>query len=145
MDLEAQVVDSPNSWAATNARQYVDSDGQDVDHPHKELMVLVYFRGRSTGRLRRVPVLSMREGDDWLIVASKGGADDHPQWYVNIAANPEVWVRDGADTHAATAVTLEGEERAAVWPALKQVMPMMSGYETKTDRVMPVVRLVRNV
>ncbi len=143
MDLESRVVESPHSWAANHVRQYLESDGRVVDHPHAEQMVVVYVEGRSSGQLRRFPLLARRDGEDWLVVASKGGAPDHPQWYLNLVAKPGVWVRDGADTHAATAVTLGPEERASVWPVITELLPMMAEYEAKTDRVMPVVRLVR--
>jgi proline iminopeptidase len=83
----------------------------------------------------------VEDGDDLLIVASKGGADHHPTWYLNIDADPHVWVRNKADFYEAHATTLEGEERAAAWGKLVEAMPFFGDYERKTDRVMPVIRL----
>ena len=72
-----------------------------------------------------------------------GGSPKHPTWYLNVAANPDVWVRDGADLFEATATTLEGEARDLAWNHFKESWSVFAGYEKKTDRVIPVVRLAR--
>jgi deazaflavin-dependent oxidoreductase (nitroreductase family) len=99
--------------------------------------------GAKSGRRRTAVVMPFPEGDDaWLIVASKGGAATHPAWFHNIAAHPdrvEVEV-DGRKT-AVTPQTLSGEERAAAWRRITSERPNFAGYETKTDRQIPVIRL----
>ncbi len=141
-DIESQAVDSPSEYVANQAQRYVASDGSDVEHPFADNLIILYVRGRRSGRIRRVPLVSVRDGGNLLIVGSKGGAASHPAWYSNLAADPNVWVRDKAEFHAATAVTLEGEERSAAWSKLVAAMPFFGEYERKTDRVMPVIRLV---
>ncbi|MDF1597577.1 MAG: nitroreductase family deazaflavin-dependent oxidoreductase [Acidimicrobiia bacterium] len=142
-DIETKAVDSPSEYVADQAREYLDSDGATVDHPHADRLILLYVRGRKSGQIRRVPLVSVRDGDDLLIVGSKGGAPNHPAWYLNLAADPRVWVRDRADFYAAAAETLEGEERAIAWSKLVAAMPFFGDYEKKTNRVMPVIRLTR--
>lgn len=142
-DIETQALDSPSEYVANQAREYLDSDGAAVEHPHADRLILLYVRGRKSGQVRRVPLVSVRDGDDLLIVGSKGGAPNHPSWYLNLAADPSVWVRDKADFYAAEAQTLEGDERAVAWSKLVAALPFFGGYEKKTDRVMPVIRLTR--
>jgi deazaflavin-dependent oxidoreductase (nitroreductase family) len=141
--IEAQAVDSPSEYVANQAKEYVVSDGSDIDHPFADRVFLLYFKGRKTGQVRRVPLVCVEDGDDLLIVASKGGADHHPTWYLNIDADPNVWVRNKADFYEARATTLEGDERANAWGKLVGAMPFFGEYELKTDRVMPVIRLER--
>jgi deazaflavin-dependent oxidoreductase (nitroreductase family) len=99
--------------------------------------------GAKSGQRRTAVVMPFPEGDDaWLIVASKGGAPSHPSWFYNLAAHPdqvEVEV-DGRKT-AVTPRTLTGEERATAWQRITTERPNFAGYEIKTDRQIPVVRL----
>ena len=141
--IEAEALDSPSEFISQQARQYVASNGADIQHPYADLVFLLYFRGRKTGQIRRVPLVCVEDGDDLLIVASKGGADHHPTWYLNIDADPSVWVRNKADFYEAHARTIEGEERAVAFEKLKNAMVFFAEYEEKTDRVMPVIRLSR--
>lgn len=141
--IESQALDSPSEYVANQARAYVASDGTDIDHPFADRVFLLYFKGRKTGEIRRVPLVCVEDGDDLLIVASKGGADHHPTWYLNIDADPHVWVRNKADFYEAYATTLEDEDRTVAWEKLVSGMPFFGEYELKTDRVMPVVRLER--
>ena len=141
--IETEALDSPSEYVARQARQYVASNGVDIEHPVADRVFLLYFRGRKSGQIRRVPLVCVEDGNDLIIVASKGGADHHPTWYLNIDADPNVWVRNKADFYEAQATTLEGQERAAAWAKMVKAMPFFGGYEQKTDRVMPVIRLSR--
>lgn len=141
--IEAEALDSPSEFVSNQARQYVASNGADIEHPVADRVFLLYFKGRKSGQIRRVPLVSVEDGDDLIIVASKGGADHHPTWYLNIDADPNVWVRNKADFYEAIATTLEGEERAVAFEKIKAAMGFFADYEQKTDRVMPVVRLSR--
>ncbi|MDR9450483.1 MAG: nitroreductase/quinone reductase family protein [Acidimicrobiia bacterium] len=141
--IEAEALDSPSEYVSRQAQQYVASNGADIEHPVADRVFLLYFKGRKSGQIRRVPLVCVEDGDDLIIVASKGGADHHPTWYLNIDADPNVWVRNKADFYEARATTLEGPERAAAWAKMVKAMPFFGEYEQKTDRVMPVVRLAR--
>lgn len=144
-DIEREAVDSPYPPVAEQARQYMESNGQVVDHPYANRVILLYVRGRSSGVIRRVPLVSVPDGNDLIIVASKGGAPEHPAWYLNLEADPKVWVRNKDEFFGATATTLEGEDRDRAWAKMIEVMPFFSAYETKTERVLPVVRLSHSV
>src|SRR5690606_17910557 len=103
--------------------------------------LLLTTTGRRTGQQRTTPLIYGEDDDRYVIVASKGGADDHPDWYVNLREIPEVQVQVGADVFAATARTADAEEKARVWPMMAEIWPDYDDYATKTDRDIPVVVL----
>lgn len=99
--------------------------------------------GAKTGQRRTTAVARLAEGDSWLIVASNNGAAEHPGWYHNIAAHPdEVWIEVEGSTARVEPAQLEGDERADAWRRIVARYPRFAGYEAKTDRHIPVLRLV---
>ena len=90
-----------------------------------------------------MPLIFGRDGDNYLIVASKGGADDPPAWYVNLEANPTVTVQDRGDVFKAVARTASDEEKPRLWPIMTKEWPDYDAYQTKTERPIPVVILER--
>ncbi len=106
---------------------------------------LLYLRtvGAKSGQPRTVPVMAFAEGaDTWLVVASRGGTAGHPSWLYNIAAHPDrIEVEIDGRKLAVTASMLSGEERTSAWKRITTSQPRFSGYEAKTDREIPVVRL----
>ncbi len=106
-------------------------------------IILLTTIGHRSGEERTVPLIFGRDGDDYLIVASKGGADEPPAWYVNLEANPEVTVQDRADVFKATARTATPEEQARLWPIVTKEWPHYDEYQTRTTRRIPVVVLER--
>jgi deazaflavin-dependent oxidoreductase (nitroreductase family) len=100
--------------------------------------------GAKSGRPRTAVVMPFPEGDDaWLIVASANGAAGHPAWLYNLAAHPDqVEIEVGGRNTAVTPRTLTGEERAVAWERITRERPNFAGYTQKTDREIPVVRLV---
>jgi deazaflavin-dependent oxidoreductase (nitroreductase family) len=99
--------------------------------------------GAKSGQRRTSAVMSFPDGDDaWFIVASRGGTADHPAWYYNIAKHPDrVEVETQGRKIAAVARTLGGEERADAWKRITREQPRFAGYQEKTDREIPVLRL----
>ncbi len=110
-------------------------------------MDLLYLTtiGAKTGQKRQSTVARFPDGDDaWLVVASAGGSAHHPAWYHNIAAHPDqVWIEFGGRTMRVTPTQLDGDARAQAWQRITQSQPRYSGYERKTDRAIPVIRLTR--
>jgi deazaflavin-dependent oxidoreductase (nitroreductase family) len=100
--------------------------------------------GAKSGQPRTAVVMPFPEGDDaWLIVASRNGAAGHPAWLYNLAAHPdEVEIEIEQRKTAVTPQTLSGEERAAAWERITSERPNFADYEQKTDREIPVVRLI---
>lgn len=106
---------------------------------------LIYLTtvGARSGERRTVPVMGFREQDgSWLIVASNGGGAGHPAWFHNMAAHPDrVEIEAEGRRSAAVPAALTGAERAAAWERITREQPRFAGYEDKTDRTIPVVRL----
>ena len=106
-------------------------------------MLILHTVGARTGQEREHPLVYRPLGDDVAIFASKAGAPDHPAWYHNLRANPEVTVEIGTERVPMRARVAEGEERERIWEAQKADQPGFAEYEAKTDRVIPVVVLER--
>lgn len=110
-------------------------------------LVLVHSIGAKSGAERVHPVLALRDGDAWLIAASKGGAPEHPAWFHNLVAHPEVVIevpdqRGGTDTVPVRATALEGSEHAAAWARFVERSPAFAQYDVRSGaRRIPVVRL----
>ena len=108
-------------------------------------LLLVTTTGAKSGNRITIPLVHSMDGDDVVIIASKGGHPSHPDWFHNIKANPSVTVELPGDvTYEATAVIAEGDERRRLFDAQAELMPNFKEYEQATDREIPVVRLVRN-
>jgi len=103
--------------------------------------LLLHTVGAKTGTARTASLTYARDGGDYLIVASKGGAPQHPGWYRNILANPEVDVQVGTSKMTARARTATGEERARLWEKALEFWPPYADYQRKTEREIPVVVL----
>jgi deazaflavin-dependent oxidoreductase (nitroreductase family) len=99
--------------------------------------------GRRSGRELPMPLIYGKSEDEFVIVASKGGAPQHPAWYLNLTAAPTVTVQVVADRFTATARTASGEERARLWKEMVEIYPPYAPYQTKTDREIPIVVLTR--
>jgi proline iminopeptidase len=105
--------------------------------------LLLTTKGRKTGDATTTPLIYERAGDDYVIVASKGGAPGHPGWYRNLTKEPHVGVQVKADAFPARARTAEGEERDRLWKLVNEQWPDYEAYQTRTDRQIPVVVLER--
>lgn len=99
--------------------------------------------GRKSGEPRKSALIYGEHEGDYVIVASLGGADHHPAWYLNLSQNPEVGVQVGADKFTAKARTADANEKAVLWPKMSAVWPDYDNYQQKTDRDIPVVVLER--
>jgi len=105
--------------------------------------LLLTTQGRKSGEPRTLPLIYGQDGKRYVIVASRGGAPDHPAWYKNLAATPTVEVQVAADKFEARASTAKGEERARLWKLMTQIWPAYDEYQGKTSRQIPVVVLER--
>jgi deazaflavin-dependent oxidoreductase (nitroreductase family) len=101
--------------------------------------------GAKTGQKRQTTVARFPDGEDaWLVVASAGGSAHHPAWYHNIAAHPDqVWIEFAGRQLRVTPTQLDADARAQAWQRITQLQPRYAGYEQKTDRAIPVIRLSR--
>jgi F420H(2)-dependent quinone reductase len=104
-------------------------------------VLLLTTTGRKSGKARTVPLLYTRDGDTYTVIASMGGAPQHPAWYTNLQANPSAEVAVGRDAVAVTARDAEGEERQRLWSSMTELYPAYDDYQKKTERRIPVVVL----
>ena len=140
---DEEPLDSATEWVADHTRRYVTSGGEDgADWQGAPCLVLT-TRGRRSGRLRRNTLIYGHDGEDYVVVASKGGADAHPQWFGNLVKSPIVTVQVGADVFTAQAATVTPDEKARLWPAMTAVWPAYDEYQARTDRDIPIVLLKR--
>ena len=102
---------------------------------------LVESVGRRSGKRRVHPLIVEREGDSFVIVASKGGVDRHPAWYLNLKANPETTVNWRGESHRVRAREAEGAERERLWGKMAETYPPYDSYQRRTERRIPVVVL----
>jgi len=107
-------------------------------------LVLVHHIGAKSGVERIAPLVPLLTDDRIYVFASKGGADTDPDWYRNLVANPHVTVELGTERFSATARTLTGSERDAIYAAQCAVEPQFADYQRRTKRLIPVVELVRD-
>ncbi|MFS2295229.1 MAG: nitroreductase family deazaflavin-dependent oxidoreductase [Actinomadura sp.] len=126
-----------------HVRRYQETDGE-VGHEWEGTVTLLLTTvGRRSGKERTTPLIYQPEGDAYVVVASKGGADDHPEWYKNLQANPEVKVQVKGDKFTARARTATPEEKPSLWRKMTSVWPQYDEYQQKTSRDIPVVVLER--
>jgi proline iminopeptidase len=127
-----------------HVERYIETDGEE-GHIWREgsTVLLLTTTGRKTGTQSTTPLIYGLDGDNPVIVASKGGAPEHPGWYRNLTKTPEVEVQIKGDRFQARARTVEGEERDRLWATMNEIWPHYAEYQTKTERQIPVVVLER--
>ena len=103
--------------------------------------LLLATTGRKSGEEKMLPLIYGPAGDDYVIIASKGGFPSHPAWYLNLVDNPSCRIQVGADHFNVRARTAEGEERETLWQAMAEIYPPYNDYQAATDRKIPVVVL----
>jgi deazaflavin-dependent oxidoreductase (nitroreductase family) len=127
-----------------HVRRYVETDGE-VGYIWREgtPILILTVTGRKSGKEYSTPLIFGEDDGNYVIVGSQGGRPHHPDWYLNLAANPEVGVQVKADKFRARARTAEGEERERLWRQMNGIWTHYDEYQEKTDRVIPVVVLER--
>jgi deazaflavin-dependent oxidoreductase (nitroreductase family) len=119
--------------------------GGPIEGMNRDRLLLLTTTGVRSGTARTTPMMFHRDGDRLLVIASNVGARTHPDWYLNLVADPRVVVEVGAEQFDATAVPLTGNERERMWTMLKENYPFFAEHEAKTSREIPVVALARRV
>lgn len=132
---------APSPWEpiADHVERYLATDGRDGALWEGAEVVILSTVGRRSGQLRRTPLIRVRDGERYLVVASMGGAPSHPQWYLNITENPEVTIQDRADVHEMAARVADAKEKAELWPVAVAAWPDYDAYQQSTDRDIPLV------
>jgi deazaflavin-dependent oxidoreductase (nitroreductase family) len=126
-----------------HVRRYEETDGE-VGYLWNGATILVLTTtGRKSGEPRKFALIYDSRGDDLVVVASKGGAPDHPGWYKNLLAHPDASVQVRGERFDVRARTAEGAEREELWRLMNRSWPNYDTYATRTDREIPVVVLER--
>ena len=128
-------------YGKEHVRRYQETDGAEGHDWNNTTVLLLTTRGRTSGQPYTTPLIYQKHGDDYVVVASKGGDPDHPDWYKNLLANPEVEVQVKADRFKACARTATAGERPELWRLMTATWPDYDEYAKKTDREIPVVVL----
>lgn len=128
-------------WVREHAERYVRSNGRDGHEWNGVHTLLLTTRGKRSGRLRLMPLIYGRDGDSYVVVASKGGAPVNPGWFHNLAAEPSVRIQVGADVMPATARIADESDRDRLWPRMLEIWPDYEEYQARTERVIPLVVL----
>jgi deazaflavin-dependent oxidoreductase (nitroreductase family) len=127
-----------------HVKRYRETDGAEGHEWQGTTVLILTTRGRRSGEQRSTPLIYGRHGDDYLVVASKGGADEPPAWYLNLSEHPEVELQVLADRFPARARTATAEEKPELWQTMLQRWPAYADYQRKTSRDIPVVVLTRS-
>ena len=136
--------ESEQLFGDEHVRRYVESDGE-VGYIWREgsPILILTVTGRRSGTEYSTPLIFGEDGGNYVIVGSQGGRPQHPDWYLNLVANPEVGVQVKADRFRARARTAEGEERDRLWRQMNGIWTHYDEYQAKTEREIPVVVLER--
>ena len=136
----SEYMPSPSKWVADQVELYESSGGtegttlRDTGLP----VIIVTNRGQKTGAIRKTPLMRVADGKNYVLVASKGGAPEHPLWYYNLKADPNVEIRDRTDVFAMRVREVaDTDERQRLWKLAVAAFPPYKDYQEKTDRLIP--------
>jgi F420H(2)-dependent quinone reductase len=138
MPLTGEYEPSTDRHARKQAEAYERSDGAEQNTLRGVPIILLTSLGAKSGKLRKTPLMRVEHDGRYAVVASKGGAPQHPLWYHNLVANPHVELQDGPVKRDYTARRLEGAEREEWWRRAVAVWPDYEAYTRRTDREIPV-------
>ena len=138
MPLEGEYAPSTAEWARTQAEAYEASGGQEGAELKGHPVIVLTSVGAKTGKLRKTALMRVEHDGEYAVVASKGGAPQHPVWYWNLKKNPHVELQDGAVKKDYLAREVSGAERDTWWERAVEAWPSYADYQTLTDRLIPV-------
>ncbi|MGD9990918.1 nitroreductase family deazaflavin-dependent oxidoreductase [Pseudonocardia sp.] len=138
MAVNSEVELSPSGWVRDQTEKILETGTTDSVDIQGLPVVLVTMKGARSGKLRYVPLMRVEHDGHYALVASKGGAPEHPLWYFNLRANPTVTLQDGERSGEYTVREVDGPERDQWWERSVAAFPNYAEYQTKTDRRIPV-------
>ena len=143
MPLDGEYEPSPVQWVREQVETYEASGGERGNTLRDSGMpvVLLINRGAKSEKIRKTPLMKVEHDGQYVVVASKGGAPEHPLWYANLLAHPHIELQDGPRKQDLKARELSGGERATWWDRAVEAFPPYADYQTKTDRLIPVLLL----
>ncbi len=130
-----------NNWNKKVIEEFRANEGRVGGNFEGKTLLLLHTMGAKSQQERINPVACIKDGDRLAVIASKGGAPTHPDWYYNIVANPQVTVEVGVENFQALASVAEEPERTRLYNQMVEVMPGFDDYRRNTTRVIPVIVL----
>ena len=137
----SKYIPSPRQWVAEQVELYEGSGGtagltlRDTGLP----VIVVTNRGWKTGAIRKTPLMRVADGNNYILVASQGGAPTHPKWYHNLKADPNVEIRDKTKVYAMRVrEVVDAVERERLWNIAVKAYPPYQEYQNKTERIIPI-------
>jgi deazaflavin-dependent oxidoreductase (nitroreductase family) len=137
---QAQIL---KAWTRFHRWAYQRTNGRVLSRMRGKPTLLLTTTGRRTGRLHTVPLPYLADGDTMIVIGSASGSERHPAWVINLIANPRVTVQYLADSGPADAEILADDERKAMWERINVEAPWYAGYQRRTSREIPFIRLTR--
>ncbi len=137
MGLSGQYEASSSEWVRNQVELYERTNGAEGNEIMGLPVIIVTNRGAKSGMIRKTPLMRVEHEGNYVAVASKGGAADHPVWYFNLLANPVCELRDGATLSDRRARLLEGDERSEWWQRAVAAFPNYADYQRNTEREIP--------
>jgi deazaflavin-dependent oxidoreductase (nitroreductase family) len=139
--LDGEYQPSPAQWVRDQVEAYERSGGQEANTLRDTGLpiIVVTTKGNRSGKIRKTPLMRVEHDGEYALVASKGGAPEHPVWYYNLKAGPDdVMIQDGAEPFAAEVREVTGAEKAQWWRRAVAAYPPYAEYQEKTARQIPV-------
>jgi len=143
MPLFGEYAPSPSGRSRAQVEKFEASNGADAADMRGRPVVVVTSIGAKTGKIRKTPLMRVEHDGQYAVIGSRGGAPQHPVWVYNLRKHPHVELQDGAERHDFAVREVEGAERAQWWERAVRAWPDYAGYQTKTERVIPVFVLTR--
>ena len=138
MPLEGDYAPSTSDWAREQAELYEATGGEEGADLRGRPVIVLTTVGAKSGKLRKTALMRVEHEGVYAVVASKGGAPEHPSWFHNLVAHPRVELQDGATKLDYDARMIEGAEYDERWACANEAWPDYAGYQTKTERRIPV-------
>lgn len=143
MPIHGEYAPSTSDWARRQAERYEESGGTKATTLRGMPVVVLTTLGRRSGKVRKTPLMRVEHEGAYAVVASLGGAPQHPVWYHNVVAHPRVELQDGPERHEYVAREVDGAERELWWERAVAAYPPYADYQEKTSRRIPVLVLER--
>ena len=138
MPLQGEYAPSTSEWARVQAEKFEQTAGVEANTLRGRPIIVLTTVGAKSGKLRKTALMRVEHDGVYAVVASRGGAPEHPQWYWNLRKNPHVELQDGAEKHDYVARELEGDEYDVWWRRANETWPSYDDYQEKTERRIPV-------
>jgi F420H(2)-dependent quinone reductase len=146
MPTDGSYEPSPSEWVRDQVEAYERSGGAEANTLRDTGLpiVVVTTRGNKSGKVRKTPLMRVEHDGEYALVASKGGAPQHPVWYYNLVADPDVQIQDGPEPAEYAVREVSGEERQLWWDRAVEAYPPYAEYQEKTERQIPVFVATRH-